>query len=184
MYFCPDSIDNQLASMYVALTVYKDANGLYEDGDLRNVIVDFTIGDRGPISLVDANDIKIKFSKPYMDVTSVRMTGGETLYVSETKDEILAQLSIVSPGHLPIRFTIGDGNLGTPLDGTSILTNASIIGRTIALEKNGVGFLTVGTGAGQYERNDNNPSDGLGDTVTLQGGSVFSTGETYALFIS
>lgn len=76
-----------------------------------------------------------------------------------------------------VDFTIGDGDALTPLDGSTDYTNPLMEGKSIAFFKNGVGFITEGTGVNQYSRVDTS------DTITLEGGSVFSDDETYILFI-
>ena len=70
------------------------------------------------------------------------------------------------------QFTIGDGNPGTPTNGSTTYANPSVEGKTVKVFKNGVGYLTEGT--------DFSNSGGI---ITLLGGAVFSTGETYVIFI-
>lgn len=165
--------------MKLALTVYKDGNGIYPDGCIGLIDASSMIGERGYISLVNPNDIKIDFNRPNKEVTQLHTPASEIVYVSETKAEILAKLSSASTGGgAPIEFTIGDGGTYTPLAGTNAYTNPNIVGKLLVFSKNGSGFITNGSGAGQYLRNG---ADGLGDTLTRQGGDVFGDGEIYVI---
>lgn len=115
-----------------------------------------------------------------------RITTLETQYLRDISRLLKILISTTannsSSGDI-IPFTIGDGQSFTPVDGDSHFTYSSILGKTIALQKNGFGFYTIGTSTGQYQRSNDNPGDGLGITLNLQGGDIFSTGETYILFI-
>ena len=71
-----------------------------------------------------------------------------------------------------VQFTIGDGNPGTPANGAVAYPNPLLAGKTVKVFKNGSGYLTQNT---DYTLGD----DG---TITLLGGAVFSTAETYVIW--
>jgi hypothetical protein len=102
--------------MKIAITVYKDQGGLYPDGDLRIIEGDFYVGQVGYVSLVDANDIQIDYSRPYKMVTAVDMFNGDRLYVGETPEEIYAKFDLHNGSTQTVELTIGGtGPLSVPV---------------------------------------------------------------------
>ena len=102
-----------------------------------------------------------------------------TAWLSKIEERLRGIQSILYNGGgsgssvVPIQFTIGDGNPGTPANGSTIYANAVLNGKTISVHKNGVGYLTEGADYDLY----------AGGGIELLGGATFDTGVTYLIWI-
>jgi hypothetical protein len=95
----------------------------------------------------------------------IRISNGYLARIASTKN------------YQPIaQFTIGDGNPGTPANNTTTYSNPAMDGYNVKIYLNGTGYLTEGTGAGQYQLL-------TGGGFVLQGGTEFTTSQTYTVFI-
>lgn len=168
--------------MKVTVTLYKDNVAVYTDGVKMEVDSEsFAIRGAGYISTVDFFDLKPNLDFPHIMATELDLNDGRKWYVSETKEEIEAQIrtsggSGTGNYEFLVQFVVGEP--GAPANGETQYVNADVVG-DIQIEKNGgPGYLTEGV-----------EGDGTSEFALLPGGGfelingyVFSTEEKYTIF--
>lgn len=163
--------------MKVSVTVYKDNNGVYTDGvPMELDSLNFAIRGQGYISTVDPFDFKPDLSRPHIYATEIDTNDGRKFYVSQTPEEIEAQIATTGNGDGNVQFIVQFivGEPGAPANMDTEYVNADVVegaGEEILIEKDGTGYLTEGTNYNLL----------VGGGFELLGGSVFSTGEKYTI---
>ena len=159
--------------MKVQVTLYKDNVAVYTEGVKMELDSDkFSIRGTGYISTVNFFDLKPDLNFPHILATELDLNDGRKFYVSETREEIEAQIATTGNGNgnLEVLVTFVVGDPGAPANEDTQYINTDVTGNLL-IEKNGVGALIEGT---DY---DLLPGGGF----ELLGGGMFTTGEIYTV---
>lgn len=162
----------------VNVTVYKDESAIYPSGCSRSVSSESQVFSVEKVEMTDyplgcdENPAEYKMLLKIVDPNS------GILWIDDTAqsfaDKIAAAISGSAGAPPTFQFTIGDGGANTPANGATQYVNADLASATkLKVEKNGFGTLTEGVdysllGGGGY---------------TLLAGGIFTTGETWFVWI-